>query len=268
MDGMPNPCSRVLRAINSGLGYSVTVIGFATSPQLSQFTASYSAVTTTGSRYRLPPTTTYTDKDGNTYTAYGQPSIATVQFVIVPGFQLGFEPNPQKPGVEFLRDTGPNHSYDPSREDRIEKAITALYTAECTKAFEDLGLESPMSLVNRKGVVVGPSTLSQNKANAAYVGVPESSLAKLKPYVGRSDLKAGTVRGELTSDGRGRILLNASAFPAGLVGVFAHEFMHLAGVEGRDPTWPWQDDLSFDKKYQEAIDACIKAAKPFNADAK
>jgi hypothetical protein len=77
----------------------VTVSGFSSSLQLSLFMAHYSAVTTTGSRYRLPPTTTYTDDDGNSYTAYGQASQAAVQFVIIPGFQLDFEPNPQKPGL-------------------------------------------------------------------------------------------------------------------------------------------------------------------------
>jgi len=81
----------------------VTVYGFSTSVELSQFTASYSAVTTTGSRYRLPPTTTYKDDNGNQYVAYGQPppaSEATVQFVITPGFQLGFEPNPQNSTID------------------------------------------------------------------------------------------------------------------------------------------------------------------------
>ena len=98
MDGLPTACSRVLRAINNGQADKVTVTGFSSSVQLSLFTASYASVTTTGSRYRLPPTTTYEDDNGNQYVAYGQPppaSEASVQFVITPGFQLGFEPNPQ-----------------------------------------------------------------------------------------------------------------------------------------------------------------------------
>jgi hypothetical protein len=100
MDGLPTPCSRVLRAINNGQADKVTVYGFSTSLELSLFTASYSAVTTTGSRYRLPPTTTYKDDNGNQYVAYGQPppaSEAAVQFVIIPGFQLSFVPTPQNP---------------------------------------------------------------------------------------------------------------------------------------------------------------------------
>src|SRR5712675_741648 len=98
MDGLPTSCSRVLRSINNGQGDKVTAYGFATSVELSLFMASYSSVTTTGSRYRLPPTTTYKDHDGNSYVAYGQPaqaSEAAVRFVITPGFQLGFESNPQ-----------------------------------------------------------------------------------------------------------------------------------------------------------------------------
>jgi hypothetical protein len=95
MDGLPTACSRVLRAINNGQGDKVTVSGFSSSLQLTLFMARYSAVTTTGSHYRLPPTTTYTDDDGKSYTAYGQASQAAVQFVIIPGFQLSFEPNPQ-----------------------------------------------------------------------------------------------------------------------------------------------------------------------------
>jgi hypothetical protein len=103
MDGLPTACSRVMRAINNGQGDKVTVYGFATSVELSLFMASYSSATTTGSRYRLPPTTTYKDSSGKPYVAYGQPSQAgeaAVQYVIAPGFQLGFEPNPQNPGVD------------------------------------------------------------------------------------------------------------------------------------------------------------------------
>lgn len=37
-----------------------------------------------------------------------------------------------------------------------------------------------MSLVNRKGVVVGPSTLAQVKGNAGYIGIPESSQAAIR----------------------------------------------------------------------------------------
>jgi hypothetical protein len=101
MDGLPTACSRVLRAINNGQGDKVTMYGFATSVELSLFMASYASVTTTGSRYRLPPTTTYRDLSGKQYVAYGQPAQAgetAVQDVITPGFQLGFEPNPQNPG--------------------------------------------------------------------------------------------------------------------------------------------------------------------------
>src|SRR5207237_7517185 len=61
MDGLPTACSRVLRAINNGQGDKVTVYGFSLSLELSEFTASYSSLTTTGSRYRLPPTITYRD---------------------------------------------------------------------------------------------------------------------------------------------------------------------------------------------------------------
>jgi YD repeat-containing protein len=101
MDGLPTACSRVARAINNGQGDKVTVYGLSTSLELSLFMASYASVTTTGSRYRLPPNHTYSDDNGNHYIAYGQPaqaSEAAVQFVITPGFQLGFESNPQKSG--------------------------------------------------------------------------------------------------------------------------------------------------------------------------
>jgi hypothetical protein len=171
-----------------------------------------------------------------------------------------------KPGVEFLRDNSGNLSYAPDREGRILKAITALYTAECTDAFGSIGLESPVSIVNRKGVVVGPSTLAQVPGNAGYMGIPENSRAKMVPYVGRGDAKALSVIGKYNADGRGRIFLNGSAFPAGLVGVLAHEFIHLAGVEPVDPPVykPWQDDLSFDHRYQKVIDTCVKAGERYS----
>jgi hypothetical protein len=102
MDGLPTACSRVLRAINNGQGDKVTVHGFATSVELSLFMASYASVTIVGSggsRLRLPPSYTK-DVDGKQYQFIGQPALAgyvAVQYVITPGFQLGFEPNPQGP---------------------------------------------------------------------------------------------------------------------------------------------------------------------------
>ena len=64
------------------------------------------------------------------------------------------------------------------------------------------------------------------------------------------------------------MFLNASAFASGLGGLvanMAHEFVHAAGVKGVKPPWykPWQDDLSFDSKYQDIIDTCRKAAQDF-----
>jgi hypothetical protein len=167
--------------------------------------------------------------------------------------------------VEFLRDGSGNHSYAADREDRILKAIYALYTAECTEAFMSVGLESPMSLVNRVGLVVGPASLTKNPTNLAYMGIPESSRAEIRPYADTTDTKGFTVHRSLNQDGRGRIFLNGTAFPAGLIGVFAHEFIHQAGVDGRKPPRykPWQDDLSFDSKYQAVINKCVEAGQRF-----
>jgi len=82
----------LLRAINNGQGEKVTVYGFSTSVELSQFTASYASVTTRASHYHLRPTFLFT----SVWPTPAPPaSKAAVQFVITPGFQLGFEPNPQ-----------------------------------------------------------------------------------------------------------------------------------------------------------------------------
>lgn len=64
------------------------------------------------------------------------------------------------------------------------------------------------------------------------------------------------------------MFLNASAFANGLGGLvsdMAHEFVHGANVKGVKPPWykPWQDDLSFDPKYQKIIDTCRNAAQSF-----
>ena len=74
--------------------------------------------------------------------------------------------------------------------------------------------------------------------------------------------------GRYNSDGQPRIFLNTSAFNSGFRGLvkdMAHEFIHVAGVKGVRPPWykPWQDDLSFDSKYQSIIDTCVKAADNF-----
>jgi len=92
MDGLPTACSRVLRAINNGQGEKVTVYGFSTSVELSQFTASYASVTTRSKSLSLRPTFLFTSGMAHPRP---QPARPQWQFVITPGFQLGFEPNPQ-----------------------------------------------------------------------------------------------------------------------------------------------------------------------------
>ncbi|HXM51494.1 MAG TPA: DUF4214 domain-containing protein [Pyrinomonadaceae bacterium] len=130
MDGLPTACNRVLRAINNGQGDQVRVYGFSMSLELSLFTASYSSVTTSpgGSRIRLPPSQIIKDSSGNAYLFVGQPTKAgeaAVQFVITPGFQLGFEPNPQNtydPRADF-RDYAETLSKDKSKTDCLKLAL-------------------------------------------------------------------------------------------------------------------------------------------------
>jgi YD repeat-containing protein len=117
MNGLPTACSSVLRAINNGQADKVTVYGFSTSVELSQFTASYASVTTRPSHYHLGPS-------HSMYIGYGPPpaSQVAVQFVITPGFQLGFEPNPQNSGAGGgagpMLNTGPRASFDPKKFDK------------------------------------------------------------------------------------------------------------------------------------------------------
>ena len=107
-----------------------------------------------------------------------------------------------------------------------------------------------------------------NPSNTGYMGVPEQARQEILSEFGNSSTRAFTVRGQFTSDGRPRMFLNASAFANGLGGLvadMAHEFVHGANVKGVKPPWykPWQDDLSFDPKYQKVIDTCRNAAQSF-----
>lgn len=90
---------------------------------------------------------------------------------------------PQNPGVDFLRDKSGNQSYAPDREGRIFKTILALYSDELTDGFKSIGLEDPFSIVGKKGIVIGPSTLAQKRSNAAYMGIPDSAREEMVPYV-------------------------------------------------------------------------------------
>ena len=174
------------------------------------------------------------------------------------------------PGVEFLRDFSGNASYSPSKEKMIFDAILALYTDDCVNAFKAAGLKDPFTLVTAKGggIVIGPASLAANPSNVELMGVPERARQEIFAALGSSMARAFTIRGQFTVDGRPRIFLNTSAFANGLEGlivVMAHEFIHAAGVRGVKPPWykPWQDDLSFDSKYQKIIDTCRRAAQPF-----
>jgi len=99
------------------------------------------------------------------------------------------------------------------------------------------------------------------------MGIPEPARVDILRELKSPDARAANVEGRYNADGRGRIFLNGSAFPAGLLSVLAHEFIHLAGERGVTPPWYKKylghDDLSFDDKYQEVIDICAKAGKPF-----
>jgi hypothetical protein len=152
----------------------------------------------------------------------------------------------------------------------IFDAILALYTDDRINAFKAAGLKDPFSLVTGAGggVVIGPSSLAMNPSNTGHMGVPEQARQEILSEFGNSSTRAFTVMGKYTSDGRPRMFLNASAFANGLgdlVSDIAHEFVHAAGVKGVKPPWykPWQDDLSFDSKYQDIIDTCRKAAQSF-----
>jgi YD repeat-containing protein len=120
MDGLPTSCSRVLRAINNGQGNKVTVYGFSTSVELSQFAASYASVTTRPSHYHLGPS-------HSMYIGYGPPPAgeAAVQFVITPGFQLGFEPNPQNSGAITDAERNSANSLIDKNYDRCRKLLGA-----------------------------------------------------------------------------------------------------------------------------------------------
>jgi hypothetical protein len=91
MDGLPTACSRVLRAINNGQGDKVRVYGLSTSPELSQFTASYASITTFPGGSHTPPNHPYINDNRKFTYAYSKPP----EHVIIPGPQFGFEPNPQ-----------------------------------------------------------------------------------------------------------------------------------------------------------------------------
>ena len=147
----------------------------------------------------------------------------------------------------------------------IFNSITTLFSDDCINAFKAAGLKDPFTIVNGTGVVVGPASLSTNPSNLGYMGIPEQSRKEILENFSSYDAKAFTVRGPLTSDGRARIFLNNSALGSldELVGYMAHEFIHVAGVKGIKPPWykPWQDDLSFDSKYQKIIDTCQSAAR-------
>jgi YD repeat-containing protein len=181
----------------------------------------------------------------------------------------GSNGNPQKPspGVDFLRDSNDfARSYSQDKEQKIFFALMALFTNECSEAFKALGLPDPFTLVTGKGhgLVIGPASLTTNPNNLSYMGIPEASRRAIQQRNSSGYARAFTVQGDDTADGRPRIFLNASAF-SDLVGNLAHEMIHGGGERGQDPPWyePWNDDLSFEPKYQKAIDTCKQAAQDF-----
>lgn len=175
MDGIPTDCARVLRAINNGQGDKVAVYGFSLSLELSEFTASYASVTTTGTRKHVPPFRSY-------YVGYRPPpkaSNAAVQFVITPGFQLGFEPNPQDPKKQ-----------GPSIEDDKEQLTSPGTNCGITVNFNRGG-----HYRNRPDLLTGPSIMpnpGNPKESSFGLGFMVSGWANTDGGVGHRDLTDGT----------------------------------------------------------------------------
>jgi len=170
--------------------------------------------------------------------------------------------------ITILRDSGGLASFTSGVEGKLRNAVEHLLSQKCDDAFHNAGLASPADIIFKTGVTVGPASLLLNPDNARSIGITESARARDVGSVGSTAIQAITIRDHAgyapdTTDGRARIFLNASAFGGGVLSlqeVLAHEFIHVANIEGRPPgffgTLLGHDDLSYYKYYDSILKAC------------
>lgn len=170
-----------------------------------------------------------------------------------------------KTGREYLP---PGGSYGPGKEKDIKNALdNILYNGACADAFQRAGLETPAGIYS-KGLVIGPATLLLDPNSVSRIGITEAARSRDVGSVGSTQIQAITINDHPgyapdTTDGRPRILLNASAFGGGalsLQGVLAHELVHAAGIIGKQPGFFGslfgRHDLSYYKHYDSIMKAC------------
>jgi hypothetical protein len=165
----------------------------------------------------------------------------------------------------------PGGSYGQGAENKIKNALANIALSDkCAKAFKDAGLKTPFELL-MKGIVIGPATLLSDPNNVSSIGITEFARRRDAGIVGSTSVQAITIRDHSgykpdTTDGRPHIFLNSSAFGGGafsLQEVLAHEFIHAAGVDAKDPGFfggyvLGRHDLSYYKPYDNIIKACTK----------
>lgn len=135
--------------------------------------------------------------------------------------------------------------------------MAALFTKQCSQAYEDWKIRSPKTISNTRGAVIRPAEDLRSRS-AAELGLDPRTYRDAQAKVNTG--QAGTVFGV---DGRVHIYLHHTAFGGASIAagrhsleeVLSHEFIHEAFQEY--PSWlPFRHDLAGWDGYKPIIDAC------------
>jgi hypothetical protein len=159
-------------------------------------------------------------------------------------------------------------NFTPAEKEAIREEMRSLFRPQCTVAFSDAGLRSPLEVVTEEGVVLRPS-IDLYKYSAKELGlVNDATRRAYWEDFSSCRSQAGTVSARLygvrlTTDGRARVFLHDTAFQGewaifsklSLHDVLVHEFIHVGG-QPPTPGWFFQHDLAGFEQYEEIMREC------------
>lgn len=150
----------------------------------------------------------------------------------------------------------------------IRDAMAPLFTPQCTEAFVEAGLRSPVEVAMHEGVIIMPSSALYYYSARSLGFVNRRTRVAYQHEFSSGRAQAGTVSYVLngvqrTTDGRARVFLHVTAFLGEsfifrrlpLNGVLAHEFIHVGG-QPPTPGWFFEDDLGGFEHYDKIMKAC------------
>jgi hypothetical protein len=160
-------------------------------------------------------------------------------------------------------------NFTSEEENEIKEALASLFTEQCTRAFDEAKLRSPLEVALSSGMIIRPSAdLYINSAKLLGLRYERTRLLYAAEFSsGRA--QAGTISVmagvRLTLDGRPRIFLHDTAFLGesllfrrlSLRQTLIHESVHMGGQPPSPGVFgPLRDDLAGFGPYARIIEAC------------